>query len=214
MHTARQDAENARREIERQAWQTSGLAQLGDVVSGDQKPSFLAESIIQFLCHYLDAQVGALFLLEDTHLRLVGCYACAEMPQLEFDLGEGIIGLAVQGKKTISLTEIPPDAVRLSTGFGEILPSQVVVVPFFFDQELVGVFEIATVTQFTDEHLTFLESAAERIGITFHTALARRKINRLLKKTNQQAEKLQHSDEELRALSEELQAQIDQLGAK
>ena len=213
LRIARDEAETARREVERQAWQTTGLAQLGDVMSGEQDISDLSSGVIRCLCHYLNAPAGALFLQVDDQLQLSGCYACERDWAPAFKLGEGVVGQAAQERQMILLTDIPPDAVRISTGFGEMLPSQVIAVPFLFNQSLIGVFVIGTVNEFSDVHLTFLQNAAERVGVAFHTALAREKIDRLLETTRQQAEELQRREEELRAVNEELQSQVDHLSA-
>ena len=94
-------------------WQTTGLAQLGDVIRGEQEMSGLASRVIQHLCTYLDAQVGAIFLLdENDKLQLTGTYAISSHQQSIFELGEGIVGQAAQGKETILLKDIPDDAIR------------------------------------------------------------------------------------------------------
>lgn len=213
LHLAREEAETARREVEQQAWLTNGLAQLGDVMGGEQTIPELASNVISFLCRYLDAPVGALFLWDGSQLELSGCFACTPGWEPVFALGEGLVGQSAQERQPLALTEIPPDAVRISTGLGESPPSQVVAVPFLFNQALIGVFEIGTVTGFSESHLAFLQSAAERIGVAFHTALAREKIDKLLEKTRQQAEELQRREEELQTINEELQAQVDHLNA-
>ncbi len=209
LRVAREEAEAARREVERQSWQMTGLAQLGDVMSGERTIQELSADIIRFLCRYLDAPVGAIFLWEEDHLRLTGCYACEDGWKPVFKLGDGLVGQAAREQQPILMSGIPPEAIKIPTGFGDISPRQVIAVPFLFDRTLIGVFEIGTPSGFLEEHKAFLENAAERIGVTFHTSLTRGKIDRLLETTRLQTRELQHREEELQSLNEELQSQID-----
>ena len=72
---ARKDAEAANQTLAAQMWQTAGQAQLNDRMRGEQDIPTLASNVIQQLCKYLDAQVGALYVLEDDMLKLAGTYA-------------------------------------------------------------------------------------------------------------------------------------------
>ena len=59
---ARQAAEAANRALQAQMWQIAGQAELGEVMRGEQPLDTLAANIIQQLCKYLGAPVGALYL--------------------------------------------------------------------------------------------------------------------------------------------------------
>ena len=72
---ARKDAEAANRSLAAQMWQTTGQALLNDKMRGEQDVPTLASNVIQQLCKYLDAQVGALYVREDDVLKLAGTYA-------------------------------------------------------------------------------------------------------------------------------------------
>ncbi len=217
LNIAREEAEEARAEIEQRVWQTTGLAQLGDVIRGEQEINELASKVIQHLCTYLDAQVGAIFLLdENDKLQLTGTYAISIHQQSIFELGEGIVGQAAQGKETILLMDIPEDAIhsneaRITSGLWDLQPNNLIAVPFMFDEKVLGVLEIGSHYAFDQQQRQFLESAMESICIAVHTALTRAQVDHLLIQTRKQAEELQEQGEELRAINEELKTQAENL---
>lgn len=211
LNVARLEAEKARQVMEAQSWKSSSLAQLGDVMRGGQDIPTLANNVIQYLCVRLNAQVGMIFLSEGKYLKMLGGYACECDQQTHFELGEGLIGQAALEKKPILLDEIPPDAIRIVTGLGDVLPRHVIAVPFLFDKQVIGVLGVGTTGTFSENHLDYLSSAAERIGVSFHTALTRARVDQLLDQTRRQAEELRLREEELRAINEELEAQAANL---
>jgi len=212
LNIAREEAETARDEIEKQIWQTKGLARLGEVIRGEQEIHELASKVIQHLCTYLNAQVGVVLLRnENDLLQRVGSYACSEDESTSFAFGEGIVGQAAQGQETILLTDIPGDAIHITSGLSDTMPTNIIAVPFIFGEEVLGVFEIGSLHSFDQQQLQFLENATESICIAFHTARTRTQVDQLLAQTRSQAEKLQEQGEELRAINEELQTQAENL---
>lgn len=212
LNIAREEAEKARDEIEKQVWHTTGLAQLGIVIRGEQEVSELASKVIQHLCTYLEAQVGAIYLLDGQEsLQQTGSYAIPREQQVSFELGEGIIGQAAKGKESILLTDIPEDAIHITSDLCDLPPKNLIVSPLIFGEEVLGVFEIGSLQSFEQIQLQFLGNATESISIAFHTAQTRAQVDKLLIQTQQQAEILQEQREELRAINEELETQAENL---
>ncbi|MBN2002505.1 MAG: hypothetical protein JXA21_04045, partial [Anaerolineae bacterium] len=81
LETARQETEAANRALQAQMWQISGLAQLGDVMRGEQDLPTLSANVIQHLCRYADAAIGALYVRNDAILRQTGSYAYTLSPE-------------------------------------------------------------------------------------------------------------------------------------
>ncbi|MFZ6027780.1 MAG: substrate-binding domain-containing protein, partial [Chloroflexota bacterium] len=211
---ARRDTEAANATLAAQIWQTAGQAQLNEKMRGEQDIATLADNVIDQLCQYLDASIGALYTLEDTQLKLAGTYAYRRKNRVEtFEIGEGLAGQAAKKKRLISM-ELPEDYLRIaSSSLGEVRPRHVVFAPLVYDNQVVGVTEMGTLTHFTEQQLAFLNKAIESIAIAFMTAQARARVNELFAQTRQQAEELQAQEEELRATNEELEAQTESLRA-
>lgn len=210
---ARVVAEAAQRATETQVWLIAGQARLAEQMRGEQDRALLAHSIIRQLCEYLGAQVGALYGVEGEQLRLWGSYAYVHRKQLSntFGLGEGLVGQAALEKHPITLQAAPADYVVVRSGLGEASPRYLLALPILYEQQVIGVIELASFAALTPEQIQFLEAVQESIAIAFHTAQTRSQIDHLLARTQKQAETLQIQGEELRAANEELEAQTESL---
>jgi hypothetical protein len=91
---ARLEAEKARREVETQMWLATGQAQLAEKMRGEQNLDQLSDQVITQLSHYLGAQAGALFILENDLLKLTGRYAYTDRPDFagQIKMGAGWLG--------------------------------------------------------------------------------------------------------------------------
>lgn len=203
-------------ENEKHNWLTTGQAELNDRMRGEQEIATLGRNIITFLAEYLKAQIGALYLNgNDNHLRLVGSYAFKKRKNLsnEFELGDGLVGQAALKKESIILTNVPEDYISVSSGLGQAVPRNILVMPFVRDEEVMGVVELGTFHEFSDLNLNFLNQVSESIAIAVQSAQSRRQVQKLLEKSRAQAEELQVQQEELRQANEELEEQTELLRA-
>jgi CheY-like chemotaxis protein/signal transduction histidine kinase/HAMP domain-containing protein len=200
------------RENEAENWLKSGQNQLGECMRGNQELQPLATTVVSFLAEWLHSQAGCLYLLDDqaTSLRLQGCYALPgeDVPD-RLGLGEGLVGQAAADRRTLVVNDLPADYLRIGSALGETPPRHLLVVPFLFEERLVGVFELAALSPFTEQEQEFVARVRTILGSGFNLALARREMLELLKITQNQAEELQHQQEELAATNEELEAQAN-----
>jgi CheY-like chemotaxis protein/HAMP domain-containing protein len=206
----------ARSEEERRNWQNTGLSKLDDQMRGVQDLDVLCRNIVTFIATYLQAQVGAFFLNNgDGVFNLKASYAYKTRKTLSnvFKKGEGLIGQAALEKQSILLTNVPDDYVAISSGLGEKKPRNILVVPIVFNEVTLGVMELGTFKDFSEDQRTFLEENAERISIALDSATAQQKLQKTLEVSQQQAEELQAQQEELQAANEEMEEQTQQLTA-
>ncbi len=198
--------------LEVQVWQTTGQAQLNQVMQGEQDISMLANNVIRQLCQYLQVQIGALYMVKDNSLNLAGAYTYNNKKPTEcIKFGQGLVGQAVLDKKPLLLTQVPADYITISSGLGETPPKNIMAFPFMYEDHVLGVVELGTMTEFMEEQREFVETALSSIAIAFNTANDRARINELLAETQQQAEELQIQGEELRTANEELETQTKSL---
>jgi tubulin-specific chaperone A len=204
-----------REQLMAQMWLTAGLGRLNERMRGEQDISTLAGNIIQQLCKHIEAQVGALYVRKDDELRLAGTYAYTRRKHLanQFRIGESLVGQSALERQPIILTRVPNDYITVTSGLGEMPPQNILVTPFVYEDQVIGVIELGTLTEFSPIQREFLDKATESIAIAFITAQARAHIDELLTKTQQQAEELQAQEEELRVANEELESQTESLRA-
>jgi putative methionine-R-sulfoxide reductase with GAF domain len=209
---ARADAETARRIAESQMWFTRGQAELAEKMRGDLEIPTLANNVTSFLCQYLGARTGALYLVSSDLLKLTGQFAYTDSgSRNEFHIGEGLVGETARSNQSIRVADLPLDALMISSALGEAKPNQLLIAPIAVDGRVLGVVELATLSAFSADHEAFLGLVSESIAIAFRTAQARIQIRELLSQSQLQAEELQAQEEELRTANEELQAKADRL---
>ncbi|MCP4129526.1 MAG: response regulator [bacterium] len=209
-------------EIEVQDWVKTGQTELSTVMRGEIDVLELSGRIISCLAGYLDAQTGALYLLDDQEVdpeesrvvyRMTGSYAYNRRRYLsgEIELGQGLVGQAALEKKSIFLNKVPDDYMRISTGLGHTAPKYVLVFPLVFDNEVRGVLELGKLEKITEIQERFLLLTQESIIISLEAARSRQRMEKLLRATQDQAIELQIREEELQASNEELEEQTSRL---
>jgi CheY-like chemotaxis protein/methyl-accepting chemotaxis protein len=194
-------------ENEKRTWLLTGASELNDILRGEKEVQDLAGQAISLLTAYLKAQVGAIYVAENSHLQLVGSYA--------FNLrkgnnnivqpGEGLIGQAALEKKPIIFADVPEDYVKVNSGLGQVTPRNILVYPFLYDDHVKGVIEIGTVREIADQDLQLLKIVSENIGIAINSSQSRAQLKELLEETQRQSEELVAQQEELKQTNEELQ---------
>ena len=206
---------NKTRLNEKNAWLSTGLNQFNDRIIGNQDIRQLADNIIGFLSTYLKANIGAIYLMneEGNALELKGSYAFSPNEQVRerFSLQEGFVGQAARERKRMIVSGVNPDHLRINSGLVEGRSVELVVIPFLFEEKVLGVIEMGRLSAFKDRDMEFLESALENIALAVHSAEARKKVEELLAETQVQSEELQTQQEELRQMNEELEEQTQNL---
>jgi len=203
-----------------QNWLKSGLTELNKKMSGEQELLSLVENIINFLPVYIDAQVGAFYLLQsdrdddtEDYLAMLASYAYTwrKHGNNGFYLGEGLVGQAALECRTFIITEPPDDYIHIESGLGATHARNILILPFLYENELRGVIELASMYSFTKEHLNFLDQAASSIGIAIHTAQSREKLKELLQQSQAQSEALKQQQDTLAKANETLLSQTEEL---
>ena len=193
-----------------QDWLKSNLARFGGLMQGQKSLEAVSRLIMGELTPLVQASHGAFFVLDEVEgarsLKLLATYAYRERKHVanRFVLGEGIVGQAALEKKTILLTNVPPDYIQVTSGLGEAPPLNIIVIPILFENEVRAVVELASFETFSPIHRIFLEQLSATIGVVLNMIGASTRTEELLK----QSQSLAH---ELQEQSRELQQQQDQL---
>ena len=213
------ELKNTMNKVNLQTWLQNGLSQLNDKMRGDQDITALSNNIITSISKYLKASLGTFYIVSEedpSKLKLTGSYAFTQAVNSEIELvkGEGLVGQAAIDEEIISITDVPEGYLKVKSSLGNINSQNILIVPFKFEGDLKGVFEIASLDKFAEKEMIFIKSATENIGIAVNSAVQRVKMKQLLEETQAQSEELQAQTEELRAQEEELRASNEELEGK
>jgi PAS domain S-box-containing protein len=200
-------------------WVTEGLARFVDILRAKNDDlAALTNQVISSLVKYMEANQGALYILDDEDpnniaLELVACYAYNRQKHLNqrFALGEGIIGQVVLEKNTTYLKTIPKDYIRITSGLGQGLPRNLLVVPLKIEERVWGVVEIASFQEIGQHQIEFVEKLGESIASTISAVKGSERTKKLLHESQVQAEQMRSQEEEMRQNLEELAATQEEM---
>ncbi len=198
-------------EIKTQDWLKTGLNELSLKSSGEKRIKELSSEVLIFLSHYLDSQVGLLFVTGDQNsLTIAAAFACE--PEIEtFPFGSGVVGQVAKEKKPLIFNTASDDLPSVNIGPTSEKPNHFIIAPLLFENQVLGVIQLGSFQKFDDVKLLFLDMSLETIALAIHTARSRERVEQLLLKTQEQANELAEQKEELRQINEELEEQTKAL---
>src|SRR6266540_3946410 len=194
-----------------QGWLDSNLARIGGLLQGQRDLGEVCRMIMTEVTPLVDAQLGAFFLASEeigtsTRLQLAAAYGyAAPEEQVSFALGEGLVGQAAVSRRTNRVSAAPAHRLTVRSGLAASPPADLVVLPVLFEGEPLGVIEFASVANFSDLHLAFLDRLVVTIGVALKTILANRRTEELLAQSQRLALELQDQSAELQRTNAELE---------
>ncbi|MGW2638114.1 HAMP domain-containing protein [Streptomyces sp. NPDC001348] len=203
-----------------QDWLKTNLARISGLMQGHRDLPVVAELIMDELVPLVSAQYGAFYLADDgdrgPELRLVGSYGRPEEDPrpTRIPFGRSLVGQAARSRRTIAVDDLPAGYVTISSGLGQIEPSALMLLPIVFEDQVLGVIELASVTSFAQIHRDFLEMLMETIGVNVNTIVANARTDELLGESQRLTSELQARSAELQARQEELQSSNAELEEK
>ena len=196
--------------VREQDWVRSGERDLGLRTQGERRVEVLADGVLRFLCEYLDAAAGVLYVKDtDGRFSLRASWALAEDAHVPESLapGVGLLGQALKEGRPLRLDEVPEGYLPLASALLRARPRHLVAVPASADGEVVAGIELAFAHEVGISDMDLLATTAEPIAVSLRAAQYRAQLEELLAQTQQQAEQLQAQQEELRVSNEELEEQ-------
>ncbi|MFE5399965.1 HAMP domain-containing protein [Streptomyces sp. NPDC056580] len=194
-----------------QDWLKTNLARISALMQGHRDLPVVAELIMDELVPQVSAQYGAFYLAEDgesgPELRLVGAYGRPEEDDrpARIPFGRSLVGQAARSRRTIAVDELPPGYVTISSGLGQVEPTALLLLPIVFEEQVLGVIELASVTRFTPVQRDFLQQLVDTIGVNVNTIVANARTDELLEESQRLTSELRSRSAELQARQEELQ---------
>jgi hypothetical protein len=131
-----------------------------------------------------------------------------------FVLGESLAGQAALERKRILIQDVPPGYLTVGSGLGMTSPVNVVMLPILFEDQVLGVLELASLYEFSDTHLAFFDQFVPTIGVTINTIMANSRTESLLTESQRLATQLQERTEELQRQQAELRRSNAELEEK
>ena len=200
-----------------QDWLKSNLARVTGMLQGQRDLATVGEMLLSQLVPLVNAQQGVIYKVEegDSSLALLSSFAGhrggGNFYGRRVKQGEGLVGQCAAERRSMLITDIPPDAVPIRSGILRALPRSVMVLPVLFEGRLKAVIELASLNSFTQSHLAFLEQLSSTVGIMLNSIEATMQTEALLKQSQDLAVELQTQKKELQQTNEQLAQKAQQL---
>lgn len=199
--------------VDAAAWRADGQLEVLRAMRSPGSVEDLAASIVGTLLRYLDADIGALYLVEDSALVLS---AQSGLPEgvdwaTRFDTEHGQLGRALNEQQTRLLSELPAGYLPVDSGLGHTDSTAVTLSPLRGQGRTVGLLELAWRRIPPSEAAALLDSVSESVALALDAVQAKLRTEQLLEETRAMATKLEEQQEELRVSNEELEEQTQAL---
>ncbi|KOR82085.1 response regulator [Paenibacillus solani] len=200
-----------------QSWLNSNMARVTELLEGINSLEEVAQRFISEFTPVMGAHYGALYIRqEDKHpnkLEMKGSYAHegGEEPKTAFMIGEGLVGQVALDKKPITLKSPPEDYVKIQSAWGSSKPTTIMIYPILFENEVLGVVELAAFEETTTLEEQLLAQLSQSLGIILNNITGRLRVEQLLRESQAMTEELQVQSEELQTQQEELRRSNENL---
>ncbi|MFK4291843.1 two-component system chemotaxis sensor kinase CheA [Bacillus sp. RC240] len=204
-------------EISKREWLQTELAELILMYQGIPSIEMLGKKILSGVIQKTQTSCGAFYVREEIEETVYYVKKAsfadqgADIGKQSIKMGEGLIGQCALEKQSFILREIPEEFRYVTSGLLEIRPQNLLVVPILFEDEVIAVMELVSVTEISDLHQDLIQQTVDNLGLTIHSIMGRMRIQTLLHESQAMTEELQVQSEELQTQAEELQMQAEEL---
>jgi signal transduction histidine kinase/HAMP domain-containing protein/CheY-like chemotaxis protein len=203
-----------------QDWLKTNLARIAGLMQGHRDLLELAGLIMSELTPLASAHYGAIYLAsgppgaEQQEFNRIAAYGFRKGGLTHFVLGEGLAGQAARERTPILIANAPAGYLSVTSGLGESAPVSLAVLPIVFEDQVLGVVELASLTGFSDVHLAFFDQFVGTMGVTINTIIANSRTEALLAESQRLATQLQERSDELQRQQAELRRSNAELEEK
>ncbi|MGB5979552.1 MAG: PAS domain-containing protein, partial [Cyclobacteriaceae bacterium] len=200
-------------------WVNEGLALFADILRNKENIRELCDEVIVQLTKYSGAIQGGIFLARDAdeegepYMELISCYAYERHKKTGSRIykGEGIAGQSWQENDIVIITEVPDSYINIRSGLGHANPKAILVVPLVYNEETIGVVELASFKPMDDYVVEFIRKLSENLAASVATTFNNERNRVLLTESQELTEQMQAQEEEMRQNMEELQATQEEM---
>lgn len=217
LKTQQRLAEYSKRDRER-AWIADGMTKFMEIIQGDRTHPDFYNNVLTMIVRYTGSVQGGLFMLndrdpEDVHLELKACYAYSRKKFIgkKISIGNGMLGQCYLEKQTNIFTNIPDKYFDITSGLGEATPKFLAMIPLVYDQQALGVLELASFETMEPYKIEFIERLTENLASVALNIQHVWKASVLYEESQLRAKQLQEQEENLRQNIEELEATQEEM---
>lgn len=205
------DAEN-----QHKLWSQNGMNTINVSIRGEKNLETLSKNILEGIHRFFENELGALYVTDDSqNLKFIASLGVQNEENIPKNIPnlEGQLGKMAKENVVKQIVEMPEQYFIMQSGLGSALPKNLIFIPLYYDKQLEGIIELASLDEFTTDELNLLQEMSEPVAIAIKAAKSREQLEELLEETQAQSEELQTQQTELESMNSELEAQSQSLQA-
>ena len=187
--------------IDEQRWVKSSASGVVGELQGTTSLEAFGQRLLSGLVPLLGGGVAGFYVFDETsrQLRRAGAYGLAVDAQsaAAFGLGEGLVGQCARDGRPVTLTNLPPDYLRIASGVGAAAPVQVLASPLLSKDTLLGVVETATFHPLDSRESALLGELMPLVAMSLEVLQRSLRTQELLGQTQEQARQLGEQTDQL-----------------
>jgi CheY-like chemotaxis protein/signal transduction histidine kinase/HAMP domain-containing protein len=194
-----------------QDWLKTNLAKFSRMMQGQRDLVTVGKLLLSELAPLVNSHQGVMYVMESgegvSHLKELATYADEAREDRDprrYAVGQGLVGQAAADRQRLLLTDIPEESIQVRGGLFSARPRNAIVLPVLYEGHVKAVIELASLMEFTQSQLAFLEQLTGSIGVVLNTIEATMRTEGLLTQSQQLAGELQTQQVELQQTNDEL----------
>jgi signal transduction histidine kinase/CheY-like chemotaxis protein/HAMP domain-containing protein len=183
---------------QQQHWVKANVATISRKLQDAGSHPEFGQRLLTELTPVLGGAVAAAYLFDgDRQLRRIAGYGLPANggATMAIRMGEGLVGECALDRRPITLRQLPPDYLRVSSGLGSAAPGQVVAWPLISNGSLVGVIEVATFSALSSDQNVLIDELLPMVAMSLEILSHNLATQDLLSETQQQARLLAEQSE-------------------
>ena len=198
-------------QLEAQRWIKSQESMIQAALQQADSPAELASCFFKYLAPLLNVGQGLIYRWDEARATLVLASSYAVSSDLTVDseiaLGMGLLGQCAKDKLPRSVQQGADGEWRIRSTLGEIVPSDIMVIPLLSGDKLTGAMELACYDSPSNTARSLLEQVLPRLAISMEILDRSLAVQRLLEQTQQQADAMEAQAARMEEQAVELEAQ-------
>ena len=132
--------------MDEQRWVKANVSRVSGQVQGAASLDAFGQRLLSDLVPMLGGGAAGFYVLDEQQsgLRRAAMYGLADVSDIPtvIRIGVGLVGQCAHERRTLALTDLPPDYLRLASGLGQAAPVQATAMPVVSTETLRGVLEV------------------------------------------------------------------------
>ena len=187
--------------MDQQRWVKANVSRVTGELQGAASLSAFGQRFLSDLVPMLGGGAAGFYVLDENQagLERVATYGIADPSDVPAVIrpGAGLVGQCAQERRTLTLSNLPADYLRLSSGLGQAAPVQVTAIPAISADTLIGVLEVASFRPLTPREQTLLDELLPVVAMSLEVLQRNLRTEELLGQTREQARQLETQATEL-----------------